>query len=377
MTINSVASRYHSQQASVVSRTSRNVKKLWKDGMSAASYDGSYAEVLPSLIREVSTGQFAAASSTSAMLTAQAQVQGVELSAVVNPAAFAGIDVNGNPIEKVLYSGVITTKQATAKGLAPRDALRLGGSKLLTIATGLVGSSGSMGAEAGIVGSSFKGYVRMLQLPSCDRCTILAGSKYRWNQGFLRHPHCDCVHVPYSEVAGVEDLTTDPVKAFDSLSADEQDRIFGRANATAIREGANISQVVNAKRGMVSSRSAYTSEGVSSRRGFARQQMRGVDRLSPGEIYRQANGDREMMIQLLEDNAYLFRGSASASPIQGQGGVGFGQFGRGGTRAGARGSVLNALASGRRIPGDRATMTAAELRAAGMAERSAGRGTTF
>src|SRR5665647_1979159 len=85
--------------------------------------------------------------------------------------------------------------------------------------------------------------------PTCSRCVVLAGKWYRKNQGFARHPGCDCRHIPSSEsVAG--DLTVSPQAYFDSLSKAEQDRIFTNAGAEAIRNDANIGQVVNARRGM-------------------------------------------------------------------------------------------------------------------------------
>lgn len=91
------------------------------------------------------------------------------------------------------------------------------------------------------------GYVRVLQPPSCDRCVILAGKWYRWNKGFERHPMCDCLHLPAAEVAS-DELTADPAAYFRSLTREEQQRYFGKANAEAIREGADIFAVVNAQR---------------------------------------------------------------------------------------------------------------------------------
>ena len=44
--------------------------------------------------------------------------------------------------------------------------------------------------------TAIAGYVRMLNAPSCSRCIILAGKFFRWNEGFLRHPRCDCKHIP-------------------------------------------------------------------------------------------------------------------------------------------------------------------------------------
>lgn len=64
--------------------------------------------------------------------------------------------------------------------------------------------------------------------------------------------NCDCRHIPSTEsMAG--DLTVDPRRYFESLSRVEQDRLFTRSGAEAIREGADPSQVVNARRGMTTS----------------------------------------------------------------------------------------------------------------------------
>lgn len=117
------------------------------------------------------------------------------------------------------------------------------------------------------------GYVRTLTPPSCSRCAQLAGRVYRRNEGFDRHPGCDCVHIPTAG-AGANDLTTDPREYFDSLPTAErlaadypgmtvkqrraaglvsQEDVFTKAGAEAIRSGADISKVVNARAGMSTS----------------------------------------------------------------------------------------------------------------------------
>lgn len=106
---------------------------------------------------------------------------------------------------------------------------------------------------AGITGMSSRGsvgYVRMLNPPSCSRCAVLAGKWYRWNEGFQRHPLCDCRHVPAGDehLARAEGLIDDPDEYFHSLSKADQDAMFTKAGAQAIRDGADINQVVNARR---------------------------------------------------------------------------------------------------------------------------------
>lgn len=173
-----------------------------------------------------------------------------------------------------------------------------------------VQDAGRNGASLGMaVRPSITGYVRMLNPPSCSRCAVLAGKFFRWNQGFERHPNCDCRHIPTSEsVAG--DLTTDPNAYFDSLTTEQQDRIFTQAGAEAIRDGADVGQVVNARRGMAKAQLFgrqvfHTFEGVT-RRGRARQAMgtgRPV-RLMPESIYALAQ-DRNDALRLLRLYGYI------------------------------------------------------------------------
>lgn len=78
--------------------------------------------------------------------------------------------------------------------------------------------------------------------------------------------NCDCVHRPAGKPADVRDEVISPRAYFDSLSETDQAATFGVDNARAIRDGADIGQVVNARRGM----DAYgttTSEGANVNRG--------------------------------------------------------------------------------------------------------------
>lgn len=135
---------------------------------------------------------------------------------------------------------------------------------------------------------------------------MLAGKFFRFNDGFQRHPLCDCIHIPSSEnVAG--DLTTDPKAYFESLSAEDQNRYFTKAGAQAIRDGSDIGQVVNARRGM------STAAGPSGRRRLVRRDgvftttsgaRRGQARLMPESIYEQAS-DRAEALALLKQHGYL------------------------------------------------------------------------
>lgn len=175
-------------------------------------------------------------------------------------------------------------------------------------------------AGVSIASRKHVGYVRMLNPPSCSRCAILAGKYYHFNEGFQRHPKCDCRHIPTTEnLAG--DLTTNPDAYFRSLSPAQQDQIFTKAGAQAIRDGADMSQVVNARRGMQTAQVygrevKITTEGMTTR-GIAgknfndfggkqggRYRRSNQVRLMPESIYAAAK-DREDAIRLLRLHGYI------------------------------------------------------------------------
>lgn len=145
------------------------------------------------------------------------------------------------------------------------------------------------------------GWIRLLTPPSCARCALLAGKWYGWNDGFERHDNCDCRHVPAVE-ADAGTMLTDPFAYFLSLPPEEQERIFGKANAQAIREGADIVGIVNAamRRGAV-----YTVNGTRYTREGATRRKKAPPRKTPVQIYRDANGDREAARRMLAEFGYI------------------------------------------------------------------------
>jgi hypothetical protein len=170
---------------------------------------------------------------------------------------------------------------------------------------------------------------------------ILAGKWFRWNTGFRRHPRCDCIHIPSAEnMAG--DFRTDPYEYFHSLSKSEQDGVFGKSGAQAIRDGADIYKTVNLNGVTV------TNAGVRSR---------SIGRVTVADIYKAAH-TREEAISLLERNGFILpRGQVVAQRAERF--AGMTSTPRPGS---ARERVLAARRSGVRDPLDRSTMTAAERR---------------
>lgn len=331
---------------------------LWAE-VSLADLSGSWAAQVPLLV-PVLTGVQVKAASAGASYGAQTLAdQGLYEAPqhFVNPTGFSGIASDGRSLEGLLYAPVPHVKTLIAGGMDPKQALRQGGKFLTTLTRTQVADAGRAAAGVDTATKRQVAYVRMLNPPSCSRCSILAGRVYRWNAGFQRHPKCDCVHVQTTQVhaAKTEGLVHDPYEYFKSLSPEDQDKAYTKAGAQAVRDGGDIFQVVNSRRGMKPG--GITTAGTSRRGNFGRN----GPRLTPEAIYGKGLS-REATLAELERFGYILPGGQNPSGvIRGQA-EGFGQLGRGGTRVGAREAVLRARETGVRDPNVRATMTAAELR---------------
>lgn len=165
---------------------------------------------------------------------------------------------------------------------------------------GRSGTATSIGARPRI------GYIRQISAGACSRCAVLAGRFYRYNEGFPRHVNCACIHVPTTtDNMKTDDPRTNPDLYFRSLSPADQDRLFGQAGATAIREGADISQVVNAHRGMATAQGGIkTTLAGTTKRGLAGRARPGEVRLMPETILKLAS-TREEAQRLLRRYAYI------------------------------------------------------------------------
>lgn len=172
----------------------------------------------------------------------------------INPRGFAGTTAAGRDLTDVLQSPVIRVWAQVDLGTDLPTATRSGEAVLTRIVANEVAQSGVDAVQAGIVADpGMGGYVRMVQAPACGRCAILAGKWFEFNQGFDRHPGCDCVHVPAgrrAEAMGAmtpwsANLVDNPRTYFDSLSAAEQNRQFGAAVADKVRDGGDVIRAVN------------------------------------------------------------------------------------------------------------------------------------
>lgn len=327
------AARHYRRQAALSKQTARAVERLWAQ-IDAENITATWSPRALMAAQLVAAGQAAAAADADAYLKRQAAAQSADPGEFdVVPSAFAGTAANGDSLTTLTALPAITTKAKIAGGSTPSEGLLSGRAQLALMAGNEVAQAGRNAAAVGIwANKSYAGYVRMLHAPSCSRCAILAGKFYRYNTGFQRHPRCDCVHVPAAE-AGVKDLRTNPRDYFSSLTTAAQDKTFGKAGAAAIREGADMSQVVNISRessglydfsvGGVTKQATY--EGTNVLEGMAGRRLalkdgqfynpdgsiripdlfdRSRPRLTPKQIFRDAKS-RDEAVAMLHEYGYL------------------------------------------------------------------------
>ncbi|MET8765854.1 hypothetical protein [Streptomyces sp. NPDC004658] len=320
---------YARQQAAAVHAVAR-VRELWQR-IDHRRITGSWQQLAPLLVAAVTDAQRQAAALADPYVAAVVEAEDADPTSAgrVRPGAFAGIASDGRPLLSLLYQPVIDWKVRMLAGQSVDEAFRGSLASALRITATQVADAGRGATGAAMAGRrTIQGYVRVVQPPACARCIILAGKEYGWNRGFQRHPRCDCIHLPTTLVARNQHRRgfIDPDDYFRGLSRAEQDRVFGEAGARAIREGADMAQVVNARRGMTTM-TAYgrqvqaTTEGATRRGAFYRlERRRAIDRglvpgdgrgfqlrtprLMPEEIYRLAES-RDEAISLLRRFGYL------------------------------------------------------------------------
>lgn len=297
MTVAEVARRHYLTQVAVGRRTVADLAKVW----AAVDIDrvfASWRDVADEAFVVVSAGQALAASTANDYVGASLAEQGVDPPAAgrIRPQAFAGVASDGRPLDSLLLAGPVNTYRALSRGASRAEARAAGMAELTMLADTQTADAGRAAVGVGIASTHRVGYARQLSAGACARCAVLAGNYYEWNAGFLRHPHCRCTHIPVSEnIRG--DITTDARAYFESLDTDRQNRLFTNAGAEAIREGGDVGQVVNARRGMTAA--GTTTEGTARRFGATTDA-----RLMPERTYREA-ASRDEAIELLRRHGYI------------------------------------------------------------------------
>ena len=295
----------------------RAADKTWK-GVDPRRVRDSWRQSNTDFLALFATLQARAAADAMDASTLMLAEQGdyVQPDGIANPLAYgAGYAPSGIDLDSYFDIPVTHTLTAIKSGLDLSDALQAGRRTLRQMAMQALEDTSVSAMGVSITQRAGVGYVRVESPDCCPRCAILAGKYYRHNQGFLRHPKCHGRNIPCKgkDKAAKQGWITNPMDRFNAMGEEEQDRIFGHAYAQAIRDGADIYQVVNAHRGMRpvgrGRISMTTSEGTS-RYGWSRmirqyqygqQQHR---RLTPEGIY-SFNLPREQTIELLKREGYI------------------------------------------------------------------------
>ncbi|WUI02101.1 hypothetical protein OHR68_09925 [Spirillospora sp. NBC_00431] len=236
-------------------------------------------------------------------------------------AALAGTASDGRDLRTLMSIPLARAVQRRGDGASADEAVAQMIRHLLMLAGTQVADAGRAGAGVAMVADrAVIGYERVVRLPACSRCIVLAGRLYSWSAGFQRHPNCDCVHKPVTSIEEWRRARPEnfPTRIFDRMSADERVRVFGRSGARAIRDGADIAQVVNARRGMQTAGGrVFTTEGTTARglagRGLgrlarvegSRYRRSTIARIMPEAIYEAAGEDRDEAIRLLKRFGYI------------------------------------------------------------------------
>jgi len=256
--------------------------------------------------------------------------------AFANPEAFAGWANRGTTLSDLFEVPNLTRLFMLDRGYDEASASRVGLTSLEKMVSTNIADAGTDAAIADLATRPRVGYVRVVGANACDLCIVLAGRFY-WVEHFERHPHCLCSMSPaaYSNQDQSQKWAIDQQrKAFDALSPEQQDKRFGKAQAEAIRNGADIGQVVNERRGRTYTGSyqrmgaysydpntgAYTYDpsGVTKVRtggshttregmakGYARNARGGLERETIPSLVAQSGGDRAKLQTLLREHGYI------------------------------------------------------------------------
>ena len=288
----------------------------------------SWAGLLGDVLAIVMTGQLTAAQMTGPWLDSLLGVENEDRPDAGRPIpeAFAGVDGAGRPLTHALAAPIWTVLRAVTAGRPIVQSLVAGRSLLDAIVRTAVADTGRAADSAGMTARpSVTGYIRVVEGGACDRCIVLAGNEYQTDRAFLRHPRCNCGMEPVTREHRPKPAS--PSELVAQMSEAQKRKTFGVAGAKALAEGADLGQLVNARRGMQSAsvlggRAITTTEGTVRgefrRREFRRLQaegaiprsrsMRGfrptVARLMPEEIYHLAD-DRAHAVQLLRQHGYI------------------------------------------------------------------------
>ncbi|AVO22261.1 capsid maturation protease [Streptomyces phage Nesbitt] len=303
------------------------VQALWVTATPDRILAAMAGEVGAGILNAVLAGQLAVAQGASAFVANAMLAQGAspQAAGLLVPGQLAGYAADGRALATLLYLPALTTARALARGVPVQVASVMGLNQMARlVSTTLADTARTATTVAMTATERCVSYVRVVKLPACDRCIILAGRQYTYSEGFKRHPGCDCGMEPMTDREWK--ASNGPKELYAAMTPEERIRRFGKDAVEAMEAGADMAQVVNVtgRKGGVSTVEMFgkkvqvTREGTT-KRGLAAASMQegfkkvqgerytrtNAPRLTPSEILRQAKGDREHQIRLLTKYGYI------------------------------------------------------------------------
>lgn len=256
---------------------------IWRR-MDFDALDASWLTIAPALLQQTDAAQLAAAKTSDRYVSALSAAYEFDQDvARTIPQSFVGVDGSGRPMESLLHGAVTTTKGAVGAGLGRVESMQAGAAFLAAMVKTGLADLGRASDLTAATGKGYTHYVRVVNPGACSRCAILAGID-SFSRAFKRHPACKCTTAPVVMDGTITPpgLHSSPDDYFESLPTAEQDRIFTKGGAEAIRSGARAQDVVSARRG---------ASGITTSRGVGRQTVPNSGRrIAPTRIGSNADG---------------------------------------------------------------------------------------
>jgi hypothetical protein len=292
-----LARAHRRRQQLIAAKTVAETRRLWRFG--------AWPSVSRLALSTVRAALFEAARGAQLYVAAVARAWGTDPdpAGIVAEHVFADTASDGRPLRTLLDYPAFEVGAFEAQGMQHDQAAAIGERHLERIVATQVADAARISTGVALVNDrAVKGYTRLLTLPSCSRCIILAGRFYRYSTGFARHPLCDCVMVPATETVDAPS----PREIYDSLT-DEQRRKAGWSghDQRAIEDGADLGHVTNVRRELKSVTVAGRPVKATGVR-FRGQRVK--VRITPEQIYLEAHRlhwTREQTLQQLRRHGYI------------------------------------------------------------------------
>lgn len=190
------ADSWHAAQARIAKAAALGAVREWRR-LDAKNLNLGWLAVALRLLAILTGAQRRAADGAQSYLARVLAAQGATPSPGYRllPDAFGGVASDGRGLETLLYSPVVRARQLMSQGVSISDAMTRAESDLVMIARTQVQDAGRMATQAAMAADpAVRGWIRVVHLPACPRCIILAGRWYRWSAGFQRHPNLLRLH---------------------------------------------------------------------------------------------------------------------------------------------------------------------------------------